>query len=365
MNFPTLHPCHPCCCIAPPDLFARILEEGELDARRAALDALASSASLRTQRSLIGRISRETDIGVRSLAAINVPVGKRQTIYDAVHGGRSDLPGTRKRGQDDPPASDQAVNDVFDNTRKTYDFYRGVCGRDSVDDDGMELVSSVHYGVNFDNAFWNGAQMVYGDGSNQIFQVGKLTQALDVIAHELTHGVTQFTAALKYSKQSGALNEHFSDVFGVLTAQYSLRQTADQASWLIGEGTLVPTLGRALRSMKEPGTAFSGDRQPSAMANYVELPNDNDPRNDNGGVHINSGIPNRAFYLFATALGGHSWVTAGKVWFTTLTGGHLQPDAQFTDAAEATIQVAGELFGDSGAEQEELRSAWQTVGVIS
>jgi Zn-dependent metalloprotease len=365
MNSSALQHPHLCCCIAPPDLLARVAEEGELDARRAALETLASSASLRTQRSLLGRISRETDIGIRSLAAISVPVGERQTVYDVAHGGRSDLPGTRKRGQGDPPTDDQAANDVFENTSKTYDFYRDVWGRDSVDDKGMELVSSVHYGVNFDNAFWNGGQMVYGDGSNQIFQVGKLTQALDVIAHELTHGVTQFTAALEYSKQSGALNEHFSDVFGTLTSQYNLGQTADQATWLIGEGTLVPTLGRALRSMKEPGTAFNGDQQPGTMADYRDLPDDNNPRNDNGGVHINSGIPNRAFYLFAAALGGHSWGTAGKVWFTTLTGGYLQPDAQFTDAAQATIEVAGRLFGDNGYEQEELRSAWQTVGVIS
>jgi len=366
MNSRPIHLDRPfCCCIAPPDLLARVAEEGEPEERRAALDALASSASLRTERSLLGRIARETGAEIRTLAAIDVPAGELQTVYDVGHGGRSDLPGTRKRGEGDPAAADQTVNDVFDNTRKTYEFYRDVWRRDSVDGAGMELISSVHYGVNFDNAFWNGAQMVYGDGSNRIFEVGKLTQALDVIAHELTHGVTQFTAALEYSKQSGALNEHFSDVFGTLANQYSLGQTADQATWLIGEGTLVPKLGRALRSMKEPGTAFNGDQQPGNMDDYIDLPDDNDPRNDNGGVHINSGIPSRAFYLLAIALGGHAWETAGKVWFTTLTGGHLQPDAQFTDAARATVQVAGELFGENGLEQEEVRSAWQAVGVTS
>jgi Zn-dependent metalloprotease len=356
----------PCsCCIAPPDLLARVAEEGEPEERRAALATLASSASLRTERSLLGRIARETGAEIRTLAAINVPVGERQTVYDVARGGRSELPGARKRGEGDPPAADQAVNDVFDNTRKTYDFYRDVWGRDSVDDKGAELISSVHYGVNFDNAFWNGVQMVYGDGSGRIFEIGKLTQSLDVIAHELTHGVTQFTAALEYRKQSGALNEHFSDVFGSLASQYSLGQTADQATWLIGEGTLVPALGRALRSMKEPGTAYHGDRQPGKMADYLDLPDDNVPQNDNGGVHINSGIPNRAFYLVAEALGGHAWETAGKVWFATLTGGHLQRDAQFTDAAQATVQVAGEQFGENGREQEEVRSAWQAVGIIS
>jgi Zn-dependent metalloprotease len=351
------------CCIAPPDLLAHLAEEGTPDQQRAALDTLAASASLRTQRSLIGQIARDTDVGVRTLAGIVAPQGERQTVYDAEHSGRSGLPGTRKRGQSDSPAADDVVNQVFENTKKTFSFYESVYGRDSVDARGMELISSVHYGVDFDNAFWNGAQMVYGDGSGRLFQVGKLTQALDVIAHELTHGVTEFTAELEYSKQSGALNEHFSDVFGALAKQHSLGQSADVASWLIGEETLVPQLGKALRSMKEPGTAWKADNQPAKMADYVELPDDTDPRNDNGGVHINSGIPNHAFYLFATALGGNAWEKAGKVWFTTLTGARLQRNAQFVDAANATIAVAGELFGENGHEQEALRSAWQQVGL--
>jgi hypothetical protein len=142
----------------------------------------------------------------------------------------------------------------------------------------------VHYGVDFDNAFWNGAQMVYGDGSGRVFVKGALAQSIDVVGHELTHGVTSFTANLAYSKQSGALNESFSDVFGSLVKQRHLNQTADQADWLIGAGTLVPALGKALRSMSAPGTAYDGDRQPDHMDGYVDLPDDNDPRNDNGGV---------------------------------------------------------------------------------
>jgi Zn-dependent metalloprotease len=351
------------CCIAPPNLLAHLAEKGTADQQRAALDALAASASLRTQRSLIGQIARDTNVGVRTLAGIVAPAGGRQTVYDAENAGRSGLPGARKRGQGDPPTGDAAVDEAFENAKKTYDFYESVYGRDSVDARGMELISSVHYGVGFDNAFWNAAQMVYGDGSGRLFQVGKLTQALDVVAHELTHGVTQFTAALQYSKQSGALNEHFSDVFGSLVKQHSLGQSADAASWLIGEETLVPQLGKALRSMKEPGTAWSADNQPATMAGYLDLPDDTDPRNDNGGVHINSGIPNHAFYLFATALGGNAWEKAGKVWFTTLTGGQLAPNAQFADAANATIAAAGALFGQNGQEQEALQSAWQQVGL--
>lgn len=161
--------------------------------------------------------------------------------------------------------------------------------------------------------------MVYGDGSGRIFQIGGLTRAVDVIAHELTHGITELTAALIYSKQPGALNESFSDVFGSLVKQFTLNQTAAEADWLIGEGILVPELGTALRSMINPGTAYSGDQQPGHMDHYKDLPDNNDPRNDNGGVHINSGIPNHAFALAARAMGGYAWEKAGKIWYTVLT----------------------------------------------
>lgn len=259
---------------------------------------------------------------------------------------------------------DEAVNQAHEGTAKTYDFYREVYGRDSIDARGMELISSVHYGVAFDNAFWNGAQMVYGDGSGRIFQEGAFTRALDVIAHELTHGITEFTAGLEYSTQPGALNESFSDVFGSLVKQCSLGQTADEADWLIGEGALVPTLGQALRSLKEPGTAYSGDRQPGHMRDYLDLPDDNDPSNDNGGVHINSGIPNHAFYLAATAIGGNAWEKAGRIWYATLTD-RLGPSSRFEEAAQATVAVAGELFDSGGPEQQAVEAAWQQVGLLS
>jgi Zn-dependent metalloprotease len=349
-----------CCFIAPPDLLAKVADEGDADEREAAIRTLAASASLRTQRALVSRLTRELAIDVGQLAGIEL-TEERQTVYDNENQGRPHLPGRRARGGDEPPVADQAVNDAYDATALTYEFYRDVLDRDSLDGAGMELISSVHYGTGFDNAFWNGAQMVYGDGSGRIFQVGALTRALDVVAHELTHGVTDFTAGLVYSKQSGALNEHHSDVFGSLVKQYKRRETAAEADWLIGEGALVPTLGRALRSMSKPGTAFAGDRQPGHMDDYLDLPDDNDPRNDNGGVHINSGIPNRAFFLAATALGGHAWEKAGRIWYVTLTE-RLGAHTQFVEAAQATVEVAGELF--SGQEQSIVENAWREVGVL-
>jgi Zn-dependent metalloprotease len=353
----------PCCFIAPPDLLARLAEEGTAEEREAAIRTLAASASIRTRRSILGPLIRDMGVAGVPPGFLAPQTGQLHTVYDVEHQGRSALPGRKVRGIDDPESSDDAVNEAFDGSKKTYDFYNEVFERNSVDGNGLELVSSVHYGVDFDNAFWNGNQMIYGDGSGRIFAVGHLTKALDVIGHELTHGVTQFTAGLEYSKQSGALNESISDVFGSLVKQYSLQQTAAEADWLIGQGTLVPALGGALRSMKEPGTAFNGDPQPGHMRDYKDLPDDNNPRNDNGGVHINSGIPNRAFFLVADAIGGHAWEKAGRIWYLTLTE-RLQPDSQFVDAANATIAVAGELFSEGGSEQEAVQRAWQEVGVL-
>ncbi|WP_125616501.1 M4 family metallopeptidase [Specibacter cremeus] len=352
----------PCCSIAPPDLLARLAIEGSHEQQEAAVRALATSAAMRSQRAVVGRLNRQFNLNMGQMMGFTISADRKLTVYDTQNNGRTFLPGVRIRGWGEPAVEDQGVNEAYDGSSATYDFYHDVLQRDSLDGAGMELISSVHYGVGFDNAFWDGGQMVYGDGSGRIFQVGALTRALDVIAHELTHGVTDYTAGLIYSKQAGALNESLSDVFGSLVKQYSLKQAAADADWLIGEGTLVPELGKALRSMSHPGTAYSGDRQPGHMDDYVDLPDDNDPRNDNGGVHINSGIPNHAFYLAATALGGYAWEKAGKIWYQTLVA-RLRPNTQFDEAAQATVDVAGEMFG--AAEQNAVRNAWQEVGVLT
>ena len=352
------------CVIAPPDLLAYVIAEGEPEEREAAIRTIAASAALRVKRQLVGSFMRTLDVDVSSLGLVPSTPTSQRTVYDSEHGGRTSLPGKLVRAEGDPPSADVAVNEAYDGAGSTFEFYRDVYERNSIDGKGLELVSSVHYGTRYENAFWDGAQMVYGDGGGQLFNPGALTHALDVIGHELTHGVTQYTAGLEYSKQSGALNESFSDVFGVLVKQYAGHQEADEdeQKWLIGAGTLVPKWGRALRSMKEPGTAWQGDQQPGHMDQYVDLPDDNDPNNDNGGVHINSGIPNHAFYLAATTLGGYAWETAGRVWYVTLTE-LLGPESQFTDAAQATVEVARELFGDEV--ERAVTDAWSRVGVLS
>ncbi|HEX8068054.1 MAG TPA: M4 family metallopeptidase [Thermoleophilaceae bacterium] len=351
------------CSIAPPHILARFAEEGDEDERRAALKTIVASGSIRSRRGVVTQVVRNLDAATRGLAFLRPPAGESRTVFDVQHGTSAELPGQRVRGDGDAESDDPAVNQAYDGSGDTYDYYREVHERDSVDGNGLELVSTVHFGNAFDNAFWNGTQMVYGDGSGQLFRAGSLTESLDVIAHELTHGVTQFTAGLEYRTQSGALNESFSDVFGSLVKQWKGKETADQADWLIGEGIFAGRLeGQSLRSLKSPGDANDFDNQPARMSDFVELPDDNDPANDNGGVHINSGIPNHAFFLVATALGGHAWEKAGRIWYGALTA-RLQPDSDFAACAEATLSVAEELFG-TGAEHDAVGNAWREVGVL-
>ncbi|MCK5469166.1 MAG: M4 family metallopeptidase, partial [Cyclobacteriaceae bacterium] len=226
--------------------------------------------------------------------------------------------------------------------------------RNSIDNNGMQLISIVHYLQGYDNAFWNGERMVYGDGDEDLPESDRLfnrfTVAIDIIGHELTHGVTQFEANLVYRNQPGALNESFSDVFGSLVKQRVNNQTATEADWLIGEGLFTSNVnGNAIRSMKNPGSAYDDpvigkDPQPGHMNDYV------DTTSDNGGVHINSGIPNKAFYEVAMVLGGFAWEKAGKIWYVTLRD-KLNQTSNFQEAADLTVETAGELYGDGSAEQ--------------
>ena len=255
----------------------------------------------------------------REEAPPSTPTAPDRRVHDCDHS--TELPGRLVRGEEDPESADISVNEAFDGLGATWELLAHVYGRDSLDGGGMPLLASVHYGTDYDNAFWDGSQMVFGDGDGVYFR--RFTGSVDVVAHELAHGLTQYTAGLTYVGQSGALNESASDVWGSLVRQRVLGQTVDQADWLIGAELLTDQVqGVALRSLAAPGTAYDDpalgqDPQPAHLDDYVVLPHDAD--NDNGGVHINSGIPNKAFHLFATALGGHAWERAGQVWFHTMT----------------------------------------------
>ncbi|KAH0826262.1 peptidase M4 thermolysin [Lanmaoa asiatica] len=268
---------------------------------------------------------------------------------------------TLKRAEGDPPSPDVAVNECYDGFGATFNFFRDIFNRNSIDGLGMNIIGSVHYDQQMSNAFWDGEQMAFGDGDGRY--MGRFTVSLDVIGHELTHGVTQYTANLDYQGEAGALNESMSDVFGSMIKQYQLNQTAAQADWLIG-AELFLMQGVALRSMSAPGTAYDHpvlgkDRQPDNYADVLANPMADD--DDFGGVHIFSGVPNRAFYLAAIALGGNSWDRAGRVWYATLTGGGLNPAATFMQFATLTVQNAQALFGADV--KEAVAQAWITVGV--
>ena len=333
-------------CIVPPHLLREIINRGDPGMKKWAINTIALSEQVRMQ--------RPTFVGYN---AMSISQKKERRIYDAKN--KTDLPGVLVRSEGDPTTKDTAVNEAYDGAGWTYDLYKDVYGRNSIDDKGMVLDSSVHYSEKYDNAFWNGVQMVYGDGDGKIFN--RFTKAIDVIGHELTHGVTQYTAKLEYQDQSGALNEHISDVFGSIVKQYSMKQNAKQADWLIGQGLFTPKInGVALRSMKAPGTAYDDpligkDPQPGNMQDY------NDTTEDNGGVHINSGIPNRAFYLISTDIGGYSWDKAGKIWYKTLD--LLNANSDFADMAACTLEAATTLFGNQSAERESVRKGWDGVGI--
>ncbi|WP_405443704.1 M4 family metallopeptidase [Streptomyces avidinii] len=337
-------------CIIPPHILYKLLESEDPEVRQAALDSLVSTARLRGERSVRGSLP--------GAAAGN----GRRTIFDCRRG-RFLHSAELARSEDGPASTDESVNRAFDGLAETRDFFREVLQRNSLDDRGMRLDGYVHYDAHYNNAFWDGRQMVFGDGDGKLFT--DFTGSLDVIAHELTHGVTEFTAGLAYHNQSGALNESMSDVFGSLVKQWSLNQSAETADWLIGADVFTPGVDAdALRSMKAPGQAydnalFGRDPQPDHMRNFANLP-DNE-RGDFGGVHINSGIPNKAFYLAAARIGGFSWGAPGVIWYESLKASGM--DTQFQSFADTTYRKAEELYGDGSAEQLAVLSAWQEVGI--
>ncbi|MDN4475280.1 M4 family metallopeptidase [Demequina sp. SYSU T00192] len=339
------------CTIVPDFMLEAISHGGSEEERDAAVATLAVDHGMREHR---------LAMPPPTLVAEPVPAvpHKNRRTYTADNG--YGLPGRLVRGEGDPVVGDEAVDEAHDGLGATFDLFWDVFARNSIDDGGMDLVATVHYGVRYNNAFWDGEQMVFGDGDGVIFN--RFTIAVDVEGHELAHGVTAATANLEYRDQPGALNESLSDCFGSMVKQRSRGQTAAEADWLIGEGLLAPGIhGVALRSMKDPGTAFDDarlgkDPQPAHMDDYV------DTTQDNGGVHINSGIPNRAFYLACIALGGSSWERAGRVWYATLTDPALTSTASFLDFATLTVHHARELYDVEV--RDAVAQAWADVGIV-
>ncbi|HLE81072.1 MAG TPA: M4 family metallopeptidase [Dehalococcoidia bacterium] len=338
---------HSCRCLfVPPHVLESLARTGLEEARL----SVQQSKQTRAKRS-----SAVVDMPALKAAKAAGPAARE--VYDCNHTWNQRVNLVRSEGG--PATPDQAATDVYDSGGKVRDYLKTALGRNSIDNLGMNLLLNVHYGENYMNAFWDGDEMTFGDGDGTIFAT--FSKSLDVVAHELAHGVTQFTANLDYYSQSGALNEHFSDVFGTVITQYAGGQTAHNADWLIGDEIMGPQLyGEALRSMKAPGTAHDNkllgkDPQPAHMKDYFAGPE------DNRGVHINSGIPNRAFYLTSMEIGTDK---AALVWYTALQ--KLWSSANFNDAVAVIVESARILTKDGkvplGSTQT-VRSAFAAVGL--
>jgi Zn-dependent metalloprotease len=349
---------HPLQCIIPPYINDRLAKSPDPAVRARALANAQAAAAMRTMRVMTQAMP--------TLMATASPGKKKQRL---IHDARKtdELPGRLVRSEGQAKVADKAVNEAYDFSGDTYDFYDTLFSRNSLDNNGMTLISTVHVAeaddtgrfVPMNNAFWNGEQMAYGDGDGVVFR--SFTGSLDVVGHELTHGVESFTSNLEYRNQSGALNEHFADVFGLLVRQWRNGETVSKANWLIGAEVLVPQpTRRAIRDMENPGTAFVDDPDLGTDPQPAHMKNLYTGRADRGGVHINSGIPNRAFVLTAQALKGNAWEVAGRIWYDTMLA--LTTTSQIADCARVSVQIAGgPKFG--AAAKKAVKAAWKKVGV--
>ncbi|RRJ66039.1 peptidase M4 family protein [Paenibacillus oralis] len=345
------HSCTPACtCHVIPQFILENLSKAGVDA---SLQSLHQSKMIRQERR---EETGKTNVAEIAMQAPHAHEANR-LVYDCEHGTQLRKKLVRQEG--DSASSDSVVNDVYEMIGKVREYYKNVMLRNSIDAKGMDLIINVHYGQKYMNAFWNGSEMVFGDGDGTIFS--NFTNSLDVIAHELAHAVTQYTANLEYYGQSGALNEHFSDVFGSAIQQHVKGQTAHDADWLIGNELMAKELqGEALRSMKAPGTAYDNklmgkDPQPDHLSKYYI------GADDNQGVHINSGIPNKAFYLVSMEIGTDK---AALIWYKALS--RLWPNASFKDAVEVIVDTARKLTNEqilSLGTTQIVRAAFKEVGM--
>ncbi len=297
-----------------------------------------------------------------SIAERNIEGLSKRLIYDSKGAKKFKYKLVRKEG--DPPASDEIANIAYDFCGKTLEYLKNKLERNSIDDNGMDVICNIHFGEkDFNNAIWKFNQLSLGDGDGETFI--NLARSIDVVAHEIAHGVTQFTNDLYYGFQSGALNEHFSDVIGSAVQQFVKGQTAQTADWLIGDEVVGPKFrGKAIRSMKAPGTASDYDDQVANMKDYVEL--DNTEEDDFGGVHINSGIPNRAFFLVSQEIGTDS---AAFLWYNALKNKEIiHYHATFNDAFKAIFETSKKLVSEGKLPQNTssvVENAFEEVGIYA
>ena len=342
-----------CCFIIPSKVLERLARDKELpeQTRKAFADAAAFDKEWRKVRVVKAKLSMlaKTMLPAGLVAAAAGP--PPCTVFDCAHG--VTLPGTLVPNPGS--SADATAKRAFVEASAVADFYLKAFGRNSVDNAGLSLLSSIHYSVNYNNAFWTGTQMAYGDGDGSIFI--DFTTSNDVIGHELTHGVTQYSAGLAYRNQAGGLNESMSDVFGSMFRQWQANQDVKKADWLIGKEIMGPAAKArgftCLRDMANPAAKHCLAPQPTKFSQYK----------DGMDPHESSGIPNLAFYKAATAIGGKSWEKAGRVWYQALTGFSPSPNMKMSVFANRTRKLAASLFPTEAAVKTAVDKAWTAVGL--
>jgi Zn-dependent metalloprotease len=349
------------CSIVPESVLRRFAEDPELPAelRQQLHNAIAVDARMRAVRqeqTLLTQAVADSQLeGFATLrAAPPIAAAPAITVYDCKQSGN--LPGAPVPN---PGASaDVTAKRTFTETTDVAKFYATVFKRNSVDNHGMTLMSSIHFGVKYNNAFWNGTQMTYGDGDGSVFV--DFTLGNDVVAHELSHGVTQHTLALAYQNEPGGLNESISDVFGSMFRQWKAGQDVNAADWLIGHDILGPAAKArgftCLRDLSNPAATHCLSPQPTHFSQY------------HGGMdpHESSGIPNFAFYKIAKAVGGKSWEKVGQVWYSVLTGGvgpQHRPKMLMSEFANGTRAAAKKLYPADAALFAAVDNGWKSVGL--
>jgi len=340
------------CHFVPADVLKRFANDPTLphDLRSSLDDTLRVDVEIRNLRRQANRLTQVA--GLTVAAPATKPSGlPTVTVFTCNHS-RS-LPGTQIPNPDS--SSDATVKNVFAETTAVAKFYKAAFNRDSIDDANMALLSSIHYGNKYNNAFWNGSRMTYGDGDGGIFI--DFSMGNDVIGHELTHGVTQYSLELNYSDDAGGLNESISDCFGSMFRQWQANQTADKADWLIGADIVGPTAKAkgltCLRDMANPGASHCLAPQPT---NYSQITPGMDP-------HYSSGPPNLAFCTACKIAGGESWKGVGKVWYEVLTRSGSHPNMTMKDFAHRTRNAAAHLFPGNSALQNAVDQGWKHVGL--
>lgn len=339
------------CFIVPRDALMRMAQDRKLPAeiRKGLFDTAQISHEIRDLRTQAAKL---TAVAVaHSGALLELAATPAVTVYDCKH--TQNLPGVPVSSPD--KSTDATAKRTFKETTSVAKFYKDVFNRNSIDDHGMTMMSSVHFGSKFNNAMWNGLQMIYGDGDGQIFI--DFTKANDVIAHELTHGVTQHTLQLNYSNEAGGLNESMSDCFGSMFRQWEANQDVSAADWLIGHEIMGPAAKAkgftCLRDMANPAANHCLAPQPTQ---YSQLTPGMDP-------HYASGPPNLAFCNACKALGGKSWEKIGQVWYQSLAAFGPAPDMKMRQFADRTRQLAHTVYSADAAVAAAVDSGWASVGL--